>query len=106
MRCAQCHRLQPPDRPLAFDPVCDACGVGGDASPHPVTPVHPLTTASVGDSVTHVAPGNFLLGYREGGTFSAFYVGRADADLGDELRSWVGASSLRSGSGGPCGLAP
>ena len=68
--------------------------------------MHHLTTASVAGAVTRVAPGNFLLGYREGGTFSAFYVGRADDDLGNELRSWVGASSLRSSSGGPCGLAP
>jgi hypothetical protein len=54
---------------------------------------HPLDERSIASSVRVTAPGSFLLGYFDGATFRAFYVGRSDTDVAASLRSWVDAPS-------------
>jgi hypothetical protein len=54
---------------------------------------HVLTDDAVESAVTERAPGNFALGYRVGGAFKVFYVGRSDSDLRRRLREWVDVPS-------------
>lgn len=56
---------------------------------------HALSEHAVADAVGETSPGNFTLGYLEGSTFTAFYVGRADSDLNATLHAWVDAPSER-----------
>jgi hypothetical protein len=53
----------------------------------------PLTDATIDRAVTRTAPGNYALGYVEGGEFVPFYVGRADSDVNARLHAWVGVDS-------------
>ena len=54
---------------------------------------HPLAHAQIDGEVTGHSPGNYALGYLDGGTFVVFYVGRSDTDVNDTLHDWVGAES-------------
>jgi hypothetical protein len=55
---------------------------------------YPLTEEAIDDALTQAAPGNYALGYMDGGTFVVSYVGRSDSDLKQRLHEWVGAPSL------------
>ncbi|GAA4279307.1 hypothetical protein [Aquimarina mytili] len=49
-----------------------------------------LTNEKVDEEVTKTSAGNYALGYVKEKTFWVKYVGRADIDLNDRLKSWVG----------------
>jgi hypothetical protein len=51
---------------------------------------YPLTDEKIDEEVTRTEPGNYALGYLDGGTFVVFYVGRSDSDVNARLHSWVG----------------
>jgi hypothetical protein len=40
-----------------------------------------------------MSPGNYALGYMDGGSFVVMFVGRSDADVRSRLQEWVGAGS-------------
>jgi hypothetical protein len=91
--CSACGRLHAAADALAFDPVCPAC-----ARPHPMGMLgmsgsYPLTHGAIDDAVVSRVPGNFALGYEDGGTFLVFYVGRSDTDVRTRLHEWVGVPS-------------
>jgi hypothetical protein len=54
---------------------------------------YPLTHRAIDKMLTRTSPGNYALGYMDGGTFVVFYVGRSDADVRRRLHRWVGAPS-------------
>lgn len=49
-----------------------------------------LDNKSIDANVTKTSPGNYALGKVEGETFYVLYVGRADNDVNDRLKDWVG----------------
>jgi hypothetical protein len=59
---------------------------------------HPLTNEKIDELVTKKSAGVYVLGYlktekkngKEVKTFIVKYVGRADSDLNDRLKKWVG----------------
>ena len=57
---------------------------------------HPLTNESIAEEVARRSPGDYALGYLDGGSFVPFYVGRSDVDVGHRLHSWVGIESRSS----------
>lgn len=54
---------------------------------------YPLEDAAIDEQLTCTSPGNYALGYMEGGSFTVFYVGRSDSDLRQRLHEWVGMPS-------------
>lgn len=54
---------------------------------------YPLRDEAIDNALTRRAPGNYALGYVDGGTFNVFYVGRSDFDLARRLHDWVGMPS-------------
>jgi hypothetical protein len=52
-----------------------------------------LRDGEVAGAVDQTSAGNYALGYLDGSSFTVFYVGRSDSDLGSSLRAWVGAPS-------------
>jgi len=57
---------------------------------------HPLTDGDIDRAVTRTAPGNYALGYLDGGVFVPFYMGRSDSDVNEGLHAWVGVDSSSS----------
>jgi hypothetical protein len=57
---------------------------------HHLSACYPLTEEGIARNVTLTAPGSYALGYVDGGTFIAFYVGRSGSDVSGRLRSWIG----------------
>ena len=53
----------------------------------------PLDDAMIDETVSRTSPGNYALGYMDGGTFQVFYGGRSDSDMKSRLHEWVGAPS-------------
>jgi hypothetical protein len=51
---------------------------------------YPLDPGSIDDVLMQTSPGNYALGYMDGGVFEVFYVGRSDSDLRRRLHEWVG----------------
>ncbi|HTF32067.1 MAG TPA: hypothetical protein VK714_00010 [Myxococcota bacterium] len=91
--CILCDRLDRPEDPLEFHPVCAACaGRYLMASPG-MRRALPLNHVTIDEMVPRASPGTFALGYMDGGTFMAFYVGRSDSDLNGCLHDWVGMPS-------------
>ena len=54
---------------------------------------YPLTPEAIDDLLMRRSPGNYALGYLDGGMFEVFYVGRSDSDLRGRLHEWVGMPS-------------
>jgi hypothetical protein len=54
---------------------------------------YPLNDQAIDEIVNQRAPGNYALGYLDGSTFTVFYVGRSDSDVGRRLHEWVGTPS-------------
>ena len=52
-----------------------------------------LMHVTIDENVLRTSPGTFQLGYMDGTTFMAFYVGRSDSDLNHCLHDWVGIPS-------------
>jgi hypothetical protein len=52
---------------------------------------YPLTIDKINEVVTRKSPGNYALGHSDEKTFYVKYVGRADSDLNDRLKKWVGS---------------
>ena len=52
-----------------------------------------LMHVTIDEMVLRTWPGTFQLGYMDGTTFMAFYVGRSDSDLNHSLHDWVGIPS-------------
>src|SRR5438445_13818835 len=50
---------------------------------------YPLTADGVNNAVTATAPGVYMLGKIENGTFYVGYVGRSDTDVNDRLQDHV-----------------
>jgi hypothetical protein len=70
-----------------------------------MTHLHDLHERAIGDAVSETSPGNYVLGYFDGSSFAAFYVGRSDSDVSASLQAWVGAPS-RPRRHGPSPHAP
>ena len=51
---------------------------------------HLLTSQGIDDAVANTSAGNYALGYTKEKTFYVRYVGRADSDVNDRLKKWVG----------------
>jgi hypothetical protein len=90
--CGSVHRAV---YPLS---VCPICVARIRARRFPMGPLEmsgsfPLEDAVIDDVVSRTSPGNYALGYLDGGTFVVFYVGRSDSDVRRRLHEWVGASS-------------
>ena len=54
---------------------------------------YPLDAGSIDDVLMQTSPGNYALGYMDGGVFEVFYVDRSDSDLRRRLHEWVGMPS-------------
>jgi hypothetical protein len=65
----------------------------------------PLDDTMIDEVVSRTSPGNYALGYLDGGTFVVFYVGRSDRDVRRRLHEWVGRPSHYE-RWAPCTRAP
>jgi hypothetical protein len=54
---------------------------------------YPLSDGAIDEALVHASPGNYALGYMDGGAFMVFYVGRSDSDVRRRLHEWVGMPS-------------
>jgi len=93
--CFWCGCVHAAQHPLS---VCPACLGTYRARRFPLGPLEmsgsfPLDDAMIDEVVSRTSPGNYALGYMDGGTFVVFYVGRSDADVKRRLHEWVGAPS-------------
>jgi hypothetical protein len=93
--CFWCGTLHPAQYPLS---VCPACMAAYRARRFPLGPLDmsgsfPLDDAMIDEMVSRTSPGNYALGYLDGGTFVVFYVGRSDCDVRRRLHEWVGRPS-------------
>jgi len=89
--CFWCGRLHPGQHPLSVCPACTerlstmrALEMSGS---------YPLSDEAIDEVLVRTSPGNYALGYLDGGTFIVFYVGRSDSDLKQRLHEWVGMPS-------------
>lgn len=97
--CFWCDQQHPAAHPLSVCPGCVAkyttmrlLDMDG---------FFPLNREAVDKAVRLESPGNYALGYMDGDTFSAFYVGRSDSDVRRCLRSWVDLPSRYGGFRSP-----
>ena len=95
--CFWCERLHESKHPLS---VCRYCADTARTRglPFPMGSLemsgsYPLTADAIDANLTGKWPGNYALGYLDGGTFMVFYVGRSDSDVKRRLHGWVGAPS-------------
>jgi hypothetical protein len=89
--CFWCERFHRGAHPLS---VCAFCVEGfSTLRSLEMSGSYPLSDASIDETLTQTAPGNYALGYLDGETFSVFYVGRSDFDLKRRLHEWVGTPS-------------
>jgi hypothetical protein len=91
--CTACGKLHKPQCPLALNPVCPPCTGRFTVESLDTGACHRLSEEEIDREVTRTSPGNYALGYLDGGTFVTFYVGRSDADLNECLHAWVGVES-------------
>lgn len=91
--CHRCNALHRPESYLSLHPVCDECRHAAPAEPADPRGFHALSERAITGAVGETSPGNYALGYREGSTFTVFYVGRSDSDVNATLQSWVDAPS-------------
>jgi len=91
VRCFWCEQLHEGDHPLSVCPTCRsrfstmrALGMNGS---------YPLSEDAIDAALTRTSPGNYALGYLDGGAFVVFYVGRSGSDVRQRLHEWVGMSS-------------
>lgn len=89
--CFWCGRPHPGDHPLSVCPACVAKMT--NLRSLEMRGCYPLEDAVIDEQLTYTSPGNYALGYMEGGTFTVFYVGRSDSDLRQRLHEWVGMPS-------------
>jgi hypothetical protein len=54
---------------------------------------YPLNDEAIDAMLSRTSPGNYALGYMDGGTFMVFYVGCSDSDVKRRLHEWVGTPS-------------
>jgi hypothetical protein len=54
---------------------------------------YPLDDEAIDEHLLRTSPGNYALGYLDGGDFTVFYVGRSNSDVRRRLHDWVGISS-------------
>lgn len=97
--CFWCERLHPGEHPLSVCPECTArfsmmrsLEMSGS---------FPLSDEAIQQTLMRTSPGNYALGYLEGGAFVVFYVGRSDRDLRQRLHDWVGMPSRYESYGSP-----
>jgi len=89
--CFWCERLHPGRHPLA---VCPACTSRFSTMRSlEMRGSFPLNDEAIDDALMRTSPGNYALGYIDGGAFIVFYVGRSDCDLRQRLHEWVGVPS-------------
>ncbi len=89
--CFWCVRLHPGEHPLS---VCPACAARYSILRSlEMTGSYPLSDEAIDEVLTRTSPGNYALGYMDGGTFSVFYLGRSDSDVRRRLHEWVGMPS-------------
>jgi hypothetical protein len=93
--CFWCERLHPAKHPLSVCPLCVGLSRerGFPMGSLEMNGSYPLTDVSIDEVLTRTSPGNYALGYMNGGRFMVFYVGRSDSDLRRRLHEWVGAPS-------------
>jgi hypothetical protein len=89
--CFWCERLHPGEHPLS---VCPACAAGySTMGSLEMSGSYPLSDEAIDEALSRTSPGNYALGYMDGGTFQVFYVGRSDSDVRQRLHEWVGMPS-------------
>jgi hypothetical protein len=89
--CFWCERLHPGEHPLS---VCSACTAGFSTMRSlEMSGSFPLSDEAIDEMLMRTSPGNYALGYMDGGAFVVFYVGRSDRDLRQRLHDWVGIPS-------------
>jgi len=103
--CARCAQLHRAENLLEFNPVCPRCACAFPLTSLEMDGSFPLTAESIDEELTRTSPGNYALGYMDGGTFVVFYVGRSDSDVRRCLHEWVGAASQYEAYA-PSGRAP
>ena len=85
--CFWCERIHPGRHPLSVCPGCVTTltlGMRGS---------YPLNDEAIDDALSRTSPGNYALGFMDGGNFAVFYVGRSDSDVRQRLHDWVGTPS-------------
>jgi len=89
--CFWCERLHLGKHPLS---VCPACAAKYSILRSlEMTGSFPLSDEAIDEALTRTSPGNYALGYMDGGTFDVFFVGRSDSDVRRRLHEWVGMPS-------------
>jgi hypothetical protein len=89
--CFWCGRLHPGEHQLS---VCPACTEKYSTMRSlEMSGSYPLSDEAIDRVLTRTSPGNYALGYIDGGTFNVFYVGRSDSDVRQRLHEWVGMPS-------------
>lgn len=89
--CFWCERLHPGEHPLS---VCPACVARFSTMRSlEMSGAYPLNDEAIDETLRRASPGNYALGYLDGGTFRVFYVGRSDSDVRERLHEWVGMPS-------------
>lgn len=90
--CIECGRLHKPECPLSLNPICAPCTGRYVMTSLKMSAARPLDHTRIDAVVTSMAPGSYALGYLEEGRFVPFFIGRADADVNEELHE-VAAST-------------
>ena len=91
VRCFWCERLHAGEHPLS---VCAACTARFPTMRSlEMSGAFPLNDEAIDETLMRTSPGNYALGYMDGGAFLVFYVGRSDCDLRTRLHEWVGMPS-------------
>jgi len=91
--CFWCERVHLAKHPLS---VCSACSANyATLRSLEMSGSYPLSDSVVDEILTRVSPGNFALGYMDGDSFSVFFVGRSDSDIGGRLQECVGMPSQK-----------
>jgi len=89
--CFWCERPHPGGHPLS---VCSACTARfSTVRSLEMSGSFPLSDEVIDETLMRTSPGNYALGYMDGGAFVVFYVGRSDCDLRQRLHDWVGMPS-------------
>jgi hypothetical protein len=88
VNCFWCGRVHRADHPLSVCPTC--VGRFRTMGLLEMQGSYALDAQTIDEVMPHTSPGNYALGYMNGGVFEVFYVGRSDVDVRRRLHQWVG----------------
>jgi hypothetical protein len=97
LNCTRCQRFHAADEALELNGVCAACAGGYPMGSIEMRGFYALTRDAIDARVNETPPGDYALGYLDGGAFQLFSVGRSDADVEPPLaRLGRSAESIQS----------